>query len=64
MTLDKDVTISISGLTADYDNVLDDLRDSTTVYSIAQNLVSLVNKVIGDVDGNTVTINIDFGVAE
>ena len=64
VTLDKDVTISISGLTADYDNVLDDLRDSTTVYSIAQNLVSLVNKVIGDVDGNTVTINIDFGVAE
>ena len=63
-TLDKDALIKISGLNLEDDDplltCLETLRDCTTTKALVSNLVSLLNRVVGAADGQTVNVDISF----
>lgn len=60
-TLDKDVTVTVSGLKDLPANMLAGLRDAGNNTSLMlQRLVTCVNNVVGAMDGQTVTVNFEF----
>lgn len=59
--LDKDVTVTVSGLKDLPANMLAGLRDAGNNTSLMlQRLVTCVNNVVGAMDGQTVTVNFEF----
>lgn len=58
--LDKDVTITVSGLRNLPANMLAGLRDAEGTSAMLQQLVTCVNNVVGAMNGQTVTVNFEF----
>lgn len=58
--LDKDVTITVSGLSNPPANMLAGLRDAKGTSEMLQQLVTCVNNVVGAMNGQTVTVNFEF----
>lgn len=58
--LDKDVTITVSGLSNLPANMLAGLRDAEGTSAMLQQLVTCVNNVVGAMNGQTVTVNFEF----
>lgn len=58
--LDKDVTITVSGLSNLPANMLAGLRDAEGTSAMLQQLVTCVNNVVGAMNGKTVTVNFEF----
>ena len=59
--LDKDVTVTVSGLSNLQANMLAGLRDAGNNTSLMlQRLVTCVNNVVGAMNGQTVTVNFEF----
>ena len=58
--LDKDVTITVSGLVNLPANMLAGLRDAEGTSAMLQQLVTCVNNVVGAMNGQTVTVNFEF----
>lgn len=58
--LDKDVTVTVSGLNNLPANMLAGLRDAEGTSAMLQQLVTCVNNVVGAMNGQTVTVNFEF----
>ena len=58
--LDKDVTITVSGLSDLPANMLAGLRDAEGTSAMLKQLVTCVNNVVGAMNGQTVTVNFEF----
>lgn len=58
--LDKDVTVTVSGLNNLPANMLAGLRDANGTSAMLQQLVTCVNNVVGAMNRQTVTVNFEF----
>lgn len=58
--LDKDVTITVSGLSNLPADMLAGLRDAEGTSAMLKQLVTCVNNVVGAMNGQTVTVNFEF----
>lgn len=64
-TLDKDCSIVVSGVEMGDSGILSDMRDAESTYAMAETLVKLVDKLVGELSGKTVDVVVSFGpVAE
>ena len=62
-TLVDDCTITVSGEglnSADFQDVLTNIRDAETTYDMAAELVNMINAMVGSADGETIYVDFDF----
>lgn len=60
-TLDDSAVLTVEGVeTTKVEGLLGDLRDAESTYAMAKALVETVNMLVGTVDGETVSVAIDF----
>lgn len=60
-TLDKDCSVVVSGVEMGDCSILSDLRDAESTYAMAETLVKLVDKLVGELNGKTVDVVVSFG---
>lgn len=62
-TLDDNCTITVSGdglNSEDFQNVLTNIRDAQDTYTMAKELVNMINAMVGSADGETIYVDFEF----